>query len=75
MSDEEYDSLAEEVVEGNPGMVEGVRDAAAKVEAPHGGKKIQGKVMWFVGQMVRKGEEGRVQPERAEGAVRRALGL
>lgn len=53
----------------------------AVVEKGKGGKggkgkeKSKGKLMWFVGQMVRKGEDGRVQPERAEAAVRRALGL
>ena len=29
--------------------------------------------MWFVGQMVRKGEEGTVEPEKARDVVERLL--
>jgi len=30
--------------------------------------------MWFVGQMVRRGEEGTVEPERAREVVEKLLG-
>lgn len=51
-------------------------DANSGHEEPAEGKKKKktpGKLMWFVGQMVRRGEVGRVQPERAERAVREVL--
>ena len=40
------------------------------------GKPPKGKTMWFVGRMIRQGrEDGNVQPERAEKAVREVLGV
>lgn len=69
LSDDEYAALAQLVIDDNVDMAD-----KARADAKRPGKE-RGKVMWFVGQMVRRGEEGRVQPERAEGAVREALGL
>lgn len=68
MTDAEYAALAEEVVAGNAKMAEQVRDLKAK-----GAKGWEGKVMWFVGQMVRVGQEGRVEADRAGVAARKAL--
>jgi aspartyl-tRNA(Asn)/glutamyl-tRNA(Gln) amidotransferase subunit B len=62
LSDDEYTALAEEVMAQNPEMVAAVRDKGQK-----------GKLMWFVGQMIRKGEEGSVEPEKAREVVDRAL--
>lgn len=79
MSDEEYQELAKRAVEANEKMADQVRKEEAKLQEKikeGEGKerhKKSGKVMWFVGWMVRQGEEGRVQPERAEKAVRQLL--
>jgi aspartyl-tRNA(Asn)/glutamyl-tRNA(Gln) amidotransferase subunit B len=48
----------------NPDMVSAVRDKGQK-----------GKAMWFVGQMVRRAEEGTVEPEQARVVVERLLAL
>ncbi|KAI9738299.1 MAG: hypothetical protein M1834_008797 [Cirrosporium novae-zelandiae] len=50
----EYEELVKEIMRENPDMVEQVRKP--------GGEK---KVMWFVGQMMRRGEEGRVEANKA----------
>lgn len=77
LSDEEYIELARTAVAANDKMADQVKKEEAKFkEKEDGGRqKKSGKVMWFVGWMVRQGEEGRVQPERAEKAVRVALGV
>lgn len=62
LSDAGYEALARGVVEANPEMAAAVRD-----------KGQRGKVMWFVGQMVRAGEEGTVEPEKARGVVEKML--
>ena len=62
LSDDEYMALAEEVMAQNPEMVAAVRDKGQK-----------GKLMWFVGQVIRKGEEGTVEPEKAREIVERVL--
>ncbi|WPH04317.1 Hypothetical protein R9X50_00720600 [Acrodontium crateriforme] len=58
LTDKGYLELAQAIVEANPDMVAAVRDKGQK-----------GKVMWFVGQMVRQGEEGTVEPEKARKVV------
>ncbi|TKA26996.1 hypothetical protein B0A50_05187 [Salinomyces thailandicus] len=62
LSEQGYEELARAIMEGHPEMVEAVRV-----------KGQRGKVMWFVGQMVRRGEEGTVEPERARVVVERLL--
>jgi aspartyl-tRNA(Asn)/glutamyl-tRNA(Gln) amidotransferase subunit B len=62
LSDDEYTALAEEVMAQNPEMVVAVRDKGQK-----------GKLMWFVGQMIWKAEEGTVEPEKAREVVERVL--
>ena len=57
-----YAELAQQMVSENPDMVAAVRDKGQK-----------GKVMWFVGQMVRRGEEGTVEPEKAREVVEKLL--
>lgn len=77
LSDEEYVDLAQQAVAANEKMAEQVKKEEAKMKEKedNGRQKKSGKMMWFVGWMVRQGEEGRVQPERAEKAVRVALGV
>jgi aspartyl-tRNA(Asn)/glutamyl-tRNA(Gln) amidotransferase subunit B len=60
LSDQEYEELAKVIMEENPEMVAAIREKGQK-----------GKVMWFVGQMVRRGEEGTVEPEQARAVVER----
>ncbi|KXL47788.1 hypothetical protein M433DRAFT_131778 [Acidomyces richmondensis BFW] len=57
-----YEDLAQRIMDENPQMVAAVRE-----------KKQKGKAMWFVGQMVRRGEEGTVEPEKAKEVVERML--
>jgi aspartyl-tRNA(Asn)/glutamyl-tRNA(Gln) amidotransferase subunit B len=70
LSDSDYELLGKAIIDQSPDMVKAVRKAAKA-----GGKKAEGKIMWFVGQMVRRGEEegGMVEPERAKGVVGRLL--
>lgn len=63
LSEEDYVALAEQIMAENPTMVAAVREKGQK-----------GKVMWFVGQMVRRGEEGTVEPEKARQVLERLLG-
>ncbi|EME81201.1 uncharacterized protein MYCFIDRAFT_47157 [Pseudocercospora fijiensis CIRAD86] len=58
LSDAEYTTLAKGIMNENREMV----DAVVK-------KGQKGKIMWFVGQMVRRGEEGTVEPEKARQIV------
>lgn len=75
LSDEEYTCLAQQAIAANEKMADQVKKEEAKMKESGKQQKKSGKVMWFVGWMVREGEDGRVQPERAEKAVRNALGL
>ena len=59
----EYQALAEGILAEHPDVVE-------KIQA----KRQVGKVQFFVGQMVRKGE-GKVEAEEAESVLRRLLEL
>lgn len=68
MSDNEYAVLANAVITSSADMVQ-------KVHEERQAGKGEGKVMWFVGQMVRRAEVGRCQPDRAEKALRAALGF
>lgn len=58
LSEENYKQLARQIMDENPDMVNAVREKGQK-----------GKIMWFVGQMVRRGEEGNVEPEKARAVV------
>lgn len=62
LSEDEYVALATSIMDENPEMVRAVREKGQK-----------GKVMWFVGQMMRKGEEGTVEPEKARQVVEAVL--
>lgn len=61
MSEEEYDELARTVIENNMKQVEDVL------------KGKMGKIMFLVGQMMREGEEGRVEPQETEKVLRRIV--
>lgn len=63
MTDAAYMELARGIMEDNEAMI-------GKVRAEGEGS---GKIGWFVGQMVRGGEEGRVEASRAEEVVRGLL--
>ena len=85
MSDADYDELAKSVLLLDSTMADQAQQEALKAVATDTilnsngpatkGKQSKpgGKLMWFVGQMVRRGEVGRVQPERAEKALRSIL--
>ena len=62
LSEEDYMSLAKEIMAENPEIVAAVRDKGQK-----------GKMMWIVGQMVRRREDGTIEPETARAAVERLL--
>ena len=62
LSEEGYLALAESIMAENLAMVAAVKE-----------KWQKGKVMWFVGQMVRRGDEGTVEPEKAREVVERLL--
>jgi aspartyl-tRNA(Asn)/glutamyl-tRNA(Gln) amidotransferase subunit B len=64
LSEQEYEALAQSIMEENPDMVSAVRDKGQK-----------GKAMWFVGQMVRRGEEGTVEPEQARVVIEKMLAV
>jgi aspartyl-tRNA(Asn)/glutamyl-tRNA(Gln) amidotransferase subunit B len=59
LSEAEYEVLAKDVMEGNPDIVEQIRD-----------KGRTGKLMFLVGQMMRQGEDGRVEAQKAEKMLR-----
>ncbi|KAK3724465.1 hypothetical protein LTR37_001089 [Vermiconidia calcicola] len=63
LSEEGYSALAGAIIAENPEMAKAVKEKGHK-----------GKVMWFVGQMVRRGDEGTVEPEKAREVVERLLG-
>lgn len=62
LSDEEYRTLATAIMDESPDMVAAVKEKGQK-----------GKIMWFVGQMMRRGEEGTIEPEKATVVVERLL--
>lgn len=62
LSGDEYALLAREVMESNEDVVEQIRK-----------KGRTGKLMFLVGQMMRKGEEGRVEAKRAEEILRQLV--
>jgi aspartyl-tRNA(Asn)/glutamyl-tRNA(Gln) amidotransferase subunit B len=62
ISREEYILLAQSIMDENPAMVSAVRDKGQK-----------GKTMWFVGQMVRRAEEGTVEAEKAKEIIEELL--
>ncbi len=64
MSQEEYDILAAAVAVEHTAIAEQVRVT---------GKT--GKLNFLVGQLIRRGEKGRVEAQKAEAALRRRLGL
>ena len=62
LSRSSYVQMASELIRENEAMVMQIR------------KGQMGKVQWFVGQMMRKGE-GMVEAEKAEGVLREILGV
>ncbi|CAL5872480.1 uncharacterized protein PFLUO_LOCUS6744 [Penicillium psychrofluorescens] len=62
LSREEYVALAQAALALNPGMVEQIRT-----------KNQLGKLGWFVGQMMRAGEKGRVEAPKAEEILRELI--
>lgn len=64
LGEEEYVQLAQSIMNENETMVAAIREKGQK-----------GKAMWFVGQMVRRGEEGTVEAEKAKEVVERLLGI
>jgi aspartyl-tRNA(Asn)/glutamyl-tRNA(Gln) amidotransferase subunit B len=68
VAEEEYTKLAQELVEANPDMVQAIKE-----------KGQHGKVMWFVGQMMRemakKSGGGSANPEKSKTAVFTVLDL
>jgi len=64
MQKEEYIALAQGLLDNNDDIVRQIKE-----------KGRMGKLQWFVGQMMRQGEEGRVEAEKAEAALKELLGL
>lgn len=62
LSREEYIALAEAAIALNPSMVEQIRQ-----------KNQLGKLGWFVGQMMRMGEKGRVEAPKADTILRELI--
>lgn len=62
MAKEEYVALAEQVISQNPQMVKQIRE-----------KGQVGKIGFFVGQVKRMGEKGRVEAQKAEEVLRELL--
>lgn len=62
LSREEYIALAESAIGLNPQMVEQIRS-----------KNQLGKLGWFVGQMMRMGEKGRVEAQKANEVLRELI--
>jgi aspartyl-tRNA(Asn)/glutamyl-tRNA(Gln) amidotransferase subunit B len=58
LTDQEYEALARDILAENEGVIETIRQDRKK------GK--EGKLMYLVGQMVRKGDEGTVEPQKAK---------
>lgn len=64
LDEQGYIDLAQRLIDDNPDKVSAIKQ-----------KGQQGKVMWFVGQMVRQGEEGTIVPEKAREVVEQILEL
>jgi len=64
MGEDEYRQLAQSILDENPDMVQAIREKGQK-----------GKAMFFVGQMVRRAEEGTVEADKARQVVERLLGI
>lgn len=64
LTEEGYLELAQAIMAENPDQVTAVKEKGQK-----------GKVMWFVGQMVRRGDEGTVEPQKAREVVEKLLGV
>ncbi|KAF2487106.1 GatB/GatE catalytic domain-containing protein [Neohortaea acidophila] len=64
LSEEGYVALAESVLSESPQVVAAVKEKGQK-----------GKVMWLVGQMMRLGEEGTVEPQKAKEVMQKLLGI
>ena len=62
LSREEYIALAGTAINQNPQMVEQIRE-----------KNQHGKLGWFVGQMMRTGEKGRVEAQKANEILRELI--
>ncbi|ETN43116.1 aspartyl/glutamyl-tRNA(Asn/Gln) amidotransferase, B subunit [Cyphellophora europaea CBS 101466] len=62
MSDEEYKSLADQIIADFPGHVKDIQE-----------KGKHGKIKFLLGQMMRRGEKGRVQATTAEEHLKRQL--
>ncbi|KAI9369359.1 GatB/GatE catalytic domain-containing protein [Aspergillus egyptiacus] len=62
LSRDEYVALAEAAIAQNPQMVEQIRS-----------KNQLGKLGWFVGQMMRTGEKGRVEAQKADAILRELI--
>jgi aspartyl-tRNA(Asn)/glutamyl-tRNA(Gln) amidotransferase subunit B len=59
LSEAEYEVLAKEVMDNNPDIVQQIRE-----------KGRTGKLMFLVGQMMRQGEDGRIEAQKAEKMLR-----
>ncbi len=64
MQKEEYIALAQRLLDDNDDIVQHIKK-----------KGRMGPLQWFVGRMMREGEEGRVEAEKAEAALKEILGL
>lgn len=64
MAKEDYVTLALGLIDQNDHVVRQIRD-----------KGQVGKIQWFVGQMMRNGEEGRIEAEKAEAVLKELLGV
>ncbi|KAF1984412.1 glutamyl-tRNA amidotransferase subunit B [Aulographum hederae CBS 113979] len=62
LSDGDYLRMATDLVEANPDIVKAIQV-----------KRQKGKIGWFVGQMMKTGEEGRIEAARAERALKNVL--
>jgi aspartyl-tRNA(Asn)/glutamyl-tRNA(Gln) amidotransferase subunit B len=69
LSDKEYRDLARDVLEGE----EKVLKDFEKFTSDQGKAYPQGKLMFLVGKMMRKGQEQRMDPKSAEGAMRAVI--
>lgn len=64
MEKQDYIDLAQRLLDQNEDMVRQIKE-----------KGRIGKLQWFVGQMMREGEEGRVEAAKAEAALKELLHL
>ncbi|KAF2102173.1 Glutamyl-tRNA amidotransferase subunit B, mitochondrial [Rhizodiscina lignyota] len=67
LSEAVYEQIAKPLLDENPKMVKAIKE-----------KGQTGKIMWFVGQMMRgsdEGKQGKLEAKRAEEVVRRLIGV